>query len=437
MSVVESFRKLRELAETTEFSGIFGSAIKSKWFAFIMQHAGTYLFSASLALTLLKIGFDIEQYWKARNKNLSQKSGLLWNLLQAGAIATAVAGSLFFATLFFVPTSAIFVATMGLDTVRNVGLLVWNVYKLASLRFSLRNDLKDPLTRIKYKRLKNIYIDNILRHTIGAAIGLFCTLASASIFLFPKIGIVFTASTIVTIGAVKLSLSGLAGITAAAAMLSPIVIPLAVLAVRKVSNVCRPLSNKVISFFKKTDDAPELVSTLVKPAKKPKLVIDNSDKLGEAMRHKLNFDAYSHHSNSRELIIKLIDANERDMAINYLRENIDIKIHELTMQIENSLSWFQYRQADKRQQKIDALSLILVFLDTTYVIPDGDKKISTVNELIKLIEKKYPAVDDSFFLEESDTRNILNALKAYGERFPERGVFSGYLPDSNSPRRTG
>jgi hypothetical protein len=435
MSAVNNFKKLRELAETTEFSGIFGAAIKSQWFAFIMKHAGTFLFSVSFALILLKIGFDIEQYWHTRNKNLSAKAGLLWSVLQGVALGTAIAGTLFLATVFFVPTSVIFVTTMGLDTVRNVGFFLWNVYQLASLRYAVRNDLTDALTKLKYNYYKNIYINNILKHFIGAAIGAFCTVASAFIFLFPKIGVTFAATTIVTIGAVKVSLAGLAGIAAASAMLAPIVVPIAVAVVSKISNLCKPLFSKVFSFFKSSDNSPKPtpVLELPKPVKQPKLVIKNFSDLALAENHKINFNAYSYHTNTREFIIKLIDANQQNVAFTYLRDAISNKIDLLLEQKSNGLSWIQAHQADKRQQKIDALQLLARFLNDNQVTAD-DKKISAMDELIKFIENKYPAIDDSFFLEESDTRNILNAAKVYAERFPNRGLLANYLPASPSLR---
>jgi hypothetical protein len=431
-----------EAVESTEFTGILGSNVNPKWFDWLMQHSGTYLFTAALFLSILKLGISIYQYVKSLNKNVNENVSLGWAVLQTTMLSTAIIGTLVAAaTIFSVVTPALFVASMAADTLRNLGFLFWNIGKLASLRFQVRKKLKekDPLTELKYEALKEKYIEKINAHAVGSAVGLVMTTAVSIIFLFPHIGLTAIGAAVVG----KITVAGIAGIAAAGALtipLLPTVYRLAKWGLPKIGNGIRNAVKKVYSFFESKFSKDEIITNenpnknqeqqqqpliqntkpmrrpLLPTTKHPSFEITNETALNDAISHELPFSAFTQHSRFRETIIDHI--NNKELATIALQKMVNEKINSLEVQMnEGGTSGFRYfaeKQRPKRIDKLTALKLIKLHLDD---IDDNIRKSDDIMDLIKIIESYFPGVKESFFLDQSDTQNIIEALKVYAYKF--------------------
>lgn len=447
-------------AQSAEFFGIFGSNANPKWFEWLMQYAGTYLFTIALLLSFIKLGILSYHFIKSPNKTFNQQGSLAWTVFQTALVGVALVGALVAAPVFTVITPILFVTSMALDTLRNLGLFFWNVGKLALLRFSIRKQLNDPedyLTKIKYEALKKQYVGKLIEHGIGAVIGTILTAAAAIIFLFPQIGLGAIGAAGLAIGGVKITVAAIAGIGAAGAFAIPLLPTLYRFTKWSISAIGNKIKNG-IGFIKsqlttkheeksaidhKIEDKPEQQSLIqdqiVSPIQQPEFKIDTEVKLNAAIDHQLAFNAFSLHSRFRKTIIDHID--DKELATHALQkmvnEKISILVAELKKSQTNGYQYFTEKQRPKREQKLHALLLIKeqldnisledreIFLDS---YKDSFKNFATIKEhfsatytfdtLIKHIESSLPGVKKSFFLEQSDTTNIIEAFKIYAEKFP-------------------
>lgn len=427
--------------ESTEFSTIFGSNVNPKWSETLMKYSGHYLFSAALILNAIKLGLAIYQFAKSANKSLNKDASFGWTLAQTAVMSTAIFGGLIAASAFVLVTPILFVTTMAIDTLRNIGLMFWNIGQLAALRFSLRKELKDPenhLTKIRYEKLKEKYLADIKGHGIAALIGTVMTSAASILFLFPQIGLGAVGAASIALIGVKISVAQIAGFAAACALgipTIPSVIQFAKWSMKKINQVIRRKAAKenneeLILQNPVVEKLPiEQLST-----KKIHVTfnITTDKELETAMNYTLNFNAFSKKSNDREIIIESIQ--DQNLAKKALLQMIDKKMLALRTELQNAKntdSYFQKQQGSKREQKLLALALIKNFLDGNAnsqtsamdfeIIKYNEeisKKFDSASDLISYLEKNLPKVQQSFFLEQSDTQNIIEALKVYAGKFP-------------------
>ena len=426
-----------QTTESIEFSAMFGSNINSKWFEWLMTQTGTYLFSFALVLSFIKLSISLYQFVKNPNKNITRTSSLGWTILQTAIIGTALAGVLVAATTFALATPILFVTAMALDTLRNAGLLIWNISKLASLRFSLRKDLNDPLTKLRYDALKEVYLKNIKQHVIGSIIGVVMTAAASIIFLFPHISLVAgIGTTFITIAGAKIiSIAGIAGVAAPIALLAPLVSPV-LSAIKNLINRFSPGKNlhKVIEQDSLIEKKPQINFPKI-ANDKPTLNINTRTSLDKTMQHQLNFSAFSLHSRHREIIIEHIV--DKDLATTAIQKMLDEKITILAADLQkgkmSGYTYFAEQQRPKREQKLHALLLLKqqladkkdnsTFTPYESLFKNADRlykeKFDDMDTLINHIETNFLSVKQSFFLEQSDTQNVIEALKVYAGKFPE------------------
>jgi len=432
-ALTDKVKKLIRVVQRTEFSFVFGSAIQRQWFLTVTQQAGNYLFSTALILWVLRLGFVIYDYATTKNKNLNANSSLLFRTWQTCIAVTAIIGKLAAATAFFAAAPILLLAAVAADTLRNTVLLGWNTYKFSELYFRFSNIHDDSLTTLKVEDLKKTYTNNMKEHAKSAAAGAFFTAAITGIFLLPHVGVPAVAAIGITVAGIKITLTGLAGLSAAGVMIAPIVFPTINKGLKKFDDVCEYVVDSIFSLMlnKPAPKPPQQkkekqkVAMMKKeiPVAKPKVtfLIETKEQLKAARKHKLNFNAHSYHSSYQDLIIERTATQE--LALLGLKKMVDKKIKTLAPQAKDNLSWPGWWQHKKRNQKLAALRDIKRFLENDFIVDkNNNKRIETVDDLVEHIERDYPEVDHSFFLHESDTRNILKALKAYDEKFIKSDV---------------
>ena len=192
-----------ELGESSIFTSILGSNANSKWFIWLMQHMGNYLFTVNLLFLILKLGISFYQYVTSPTKTIHETGDLGWNILRAALVGTAMIGSLALASLFVMVTPILFVSTMTADTLINIGRLFWNIKKF--FQQSSEDAKKEASKKIK-------------EYAFSSLIGFIMTAAVSIIFLFPEIGLgAVGAAGFVFLG-VPVTVAGITGVVASIAL---------------------------------------------------------------------------------------------------------------------------------------------------------------------------------------------------------------------------
>ncbi|HLX52608.1 MAG TPA: hypothetical protein VKR58_01615, partial [Aquella sp.] len=333
--------------------------------------------------------------------------------------------------------------------------------------FQVRNQLKDPndyLTKLKYEALKKKYVDKIKGHAIGSLVGLAMTVAVSIIFLFPQIGLGAIGTAAFVVAGVKLTVAGIACITAGCALtipLLPTVYGFAKWGLSKIGNGINNGVKKLYSFFKSKVDKEQKsdpiisnehekqqqasIRNIIKPsiptAHNSNFKIKDEHALNNAINHDIKFNAFSKHSRFRETIIDHIE--DKNLATTALQKMVNKKIESLAIELEEGKTgdylhrYSAEKQRPKREQKLYALLLIKqqlrdsdenVFEKYLNCFKDFSKihqnrsKFNDVGSLINYIESSLPGVTQSFFLDQSDTQNIIEALKVYAYKFSENNI---------------
>lgn len=403
-----------DVAQSTLFAGMFGSTLVEKISNFLMIKEGNFLFTTALFLRIAKLITATYNFVNNRNRNLSHTAEYGWTMLSGLALVAAIGGSILLATTFTLAAPIIFTAVFGADTVRNIFLTIWNAVRWGMLAYQVRGD-ENTLTQLKYEKLSSIYAENVKNHFIGSLIGLLGTAATVVIFLFPHIGL----GAITTAAVLKTTVGGFLGIFSGVAFVAPIVLPkltnLAITGYRKVKNLFNGLFSRRAPAHE--EQQPLLGAQREQPnlVVRPKFRITNVDELVKASHHHIDHAPLMNRSKDRELLLKHINPEDPALALVAIENMVSDKIAVLTQDLAKK-GWLEDRQAYKRRAKVEALTKIQDYLNFREVRNDENLKIDNVDALIKYIDRKYPEVDQSFFRNESDTRNILNALKAY-EKF--------------------
>lgn len=459
---VESLKYTETSVSETLTSNINAGTISSsniypKWLAWVIEQAAPFKYTSAFFLALMKLGFAIYQYVKAPNKNINEKTALGWTILNTALIGTAVIGGLVAAPIFLPITVALITGAALADTLRNLGFMLWNIGMLAALRFSVRNKLNNPIVKAQYEKYKLKYVAKIKEYALGFVLSSLMTAVLCVVLLTPKIGLGAISATVLVIGGVKTTAAGLAGFVGNITLL----VPLATLGYQlgkrltaKIVNGVRNLFNK--SFFNskvKTEqkNRPEVRSEQQQVAKPDikavkidkdqvkgienhkqantetstakcnnilntqNAVIKNKDELDLALKEELKFNAFFKTSRSREVFIMFIDENKPELANALLMERVKEKIAELDTAIKLNSGFLANKEKHKREQKREALQLILNHLE------DKNKDTYTdINDLLVKIKDNYPAVKDSFWRDVSDTQTIINDLDVYNKRFHHR-----------------
>lgn len=442
-----------QVTESSTFTALLGSNVNPKWAEWLMKYSGTYSFSIALILKFLGLGISIYQFLKSPNKTLNQQSNLAWNIIQTAGAGVAIFGTLVAASLFAVITPAIFITTLALDTFRNIGLFLWNIGKLASLRFQLSEKLHDPedhLTKLKYQALKKEYLNNIKQHGIGSIVGLLITAAMSVIFLFPHISLGAVGATVVTVGAIKLSITAISAITASSALilpLAPVAFEFSKWLLPKIGNGIKNAAQKIFSFFKgekvqedhpsEESVAEQKIKPILPTEKNPNYKISDSTQLNKEIRED-DINVKTFNRRFRETIIDHIE--DKEIAKNALLHWVNDKMKILKGDLQrgkNNNTFFGERERPKREQKLHALLLIKkyfqqdkeeeedVFTNNKSYFKNFEllqKEVASIDALINFIETNLPGVKQSYFLQQSDTQNVIEALKLYAYKFPENQV---------------
>lgn len=420
--------------EAVEFAAMFGANVKSTFFENMMKYAGRYLFTFTLILAFIKFAASTYQFIKNKNKNLTQTSSYFFNAIQTGLVATAIIGSLAATVVFAVLTPALFVGSMALDTLRNLGGLLFNTFKLINLRFSLRKQLADQddhLTHLKYANLKKHYIDNIKEYSLSTVIGAIATTATAIIFLFPHIGLASIGATALTVGAVKVSVAAIAGLGAATAF----ILPLAKMSFDAIKS--KFTRKKAATLTPYTSDTEHISEKSLLKVKQPRsFSITNQVEVEKALQHEIKFNALTQHSQMRASIIEHID--DQEVALEAIKTMLNDKIKMIAAGLMKKPAYgsnfFYTREKPKRLQKIVALLTVKAHIFGQDAITGAleeyqsflpklplkmGQKFKSLDEVISYIETNLKGVHESFFLQESDTQNVLSAVKTYAHKFPQ------------------
>ena len=432
MAWTDKMQDVSEAANAAEFASILASDVHSRWFEILIRSAGTFLFTGALILNALKFYYACRDYSKATNKNLNQKGALAISAIQFGLIATAILGGVCMPILMF--------ASIAVDTVKNILLTGWNVFKLAQLtikvrtgwsisqllrlNFRIKNGLDDPLTQIKYEKLRKKYVEKIKEYGIGAAIGMVISAAVALVLAAPQLGLTGVAAITIGWGVIKTTLAGVFGVLSSVTMLgSFFAMRMQIKAKMKSKEEKNAKNEKRLRGEHVDDNVEQLAKNVpsVNAGQNAESIYIYPPKIKEVINHKLNFTAWSKHSLFREVIIRNIDKDAQKSAMQVLYTMVTDKIENLKDQIikaeNSSISFLRSLQKNTRQQKIDALRLIQKFLLKETITDAQGSLIQNIAGLIAHIKATYPAVYDSFFLDKSDTSNVIKATKAFGLRF--------------------
>ncbi|CAM4453586.1 MAG: hypothetical protein LEGION0398_MBIBDBAK_00023 [Legionellaceae bacterium] len=404
-NVSHYLEKTNHVADSIEFTGILGSAVNSAWFETLMKYAGTYLFTFALIFNVIKLGFSIYNFFYSRNKNAREAASLLWTMLQVSLIAVAVIGILVASTTFAVITPILFFTAIAADALRNIALLAWNFFQFIRLAILIGQEKNNNLIAgLQYTELKNKYLANMRQHFIGSVVLLAVATAILFIFVFPHIGLGAVSATIVTVGALNISVAGLTGVIAGISLIGSLM-PLIWQTFQK---ACNYLYNSLYS-----------VKIKYQPVKDndESNKIDTQEKLENLSNATLHFNAFMYQSNHRELLIKNISYKKPTLALKALIEMLDQKIKSIDDQMKASQHTFFTFTQTYRYEKLEALKKIKDFLENGVTEDNLGSKITTFDGLIDFIERQYPNIQQSFFKEESDTGNLLKALKCYAEKF--------------------
>lgn len=433
--VTEYSVKAANTVSATELTGFLAN---------ISASAKAYDFWA-IFIFLLQTFSVIYLYRHTENKNINEDAILIWSILRGMVAGVAALGILLATALFVMFTPLAVFCLTATETLRNFGFLLWNVGKLAALRFQLRkqlsnkdeSDLECQLTKLKYEALKAKYIEKIQQFAKAFLIGLAVTIALTFFVVFPMVGLGALLTTgIVVLGAFITTKVAL-GIAVMIVPLLPNIYDFCCWAFPKIGNAIKNGFNKVASFFKKGERQPLLEN---QPKSKPKpetpkstsqinLSIKDEKDIKKLLEHDLGVSTHTKSSRCREHIIRHINKYNNDTtqvkvgAKKVLQAMIDEKINALDVDMTGTNDRFKFFtkwQNKDRQAKKEALKIIQKHLEETPSADANTDQFEENKQLIKNIETKYPAVKKSYFKDESDTQNVVEAFAAYNENFVPR-----------------
>lgn len=397
-NVSEVLTEVNSAALSIEFTFIFGSNYWSKIATFVLNHAEKYLFFSALVLIYFELGFLIYNFYNNTNKNINEISGLSYVVAKTAVITAAVTGGILFAPQFILLTPIFFVVSISMDLIRSVGLLCWNIFSLADLYFSNKNNIHNDFSKQKYNKLKSIYIKNIWEYSILSLTSLIMTAATVIVFLMPHISPAFVATAVI-LGPLKTTIAGFAGMIGGATMFTTFFAPIFTQAALKFPKFCKSLYKRLVN---QKDEAIELITL---KSKTP--TIDNTKKLNKAMNVKVDHHNFYYRAKDRELIIENISQDKPELARGALASMAETKSKELPK---------------SQTKKIQVANIIKAYANGEKVIDNfGDVK-SNAASVLDYINRKFPSINYSFLRHESDTKNLVNAFQVYADRFERQAI---------------